>query len=101
MASVHGDETLPLPDLPYRLRAGQACRSDLLEARAGSREPAHPANGGLHPGLDDFRGQGMTQIGLQIGTNSGSPIGESINSTLYGQEYRRLLDSLAISGFAL
>jgi hypothetical protein len=41
------------------------------------------------------------QIGLQIGTNSGSPIGESINSTLYGQEYRRLLDSLAISGFAL
>ena len=41
------------------------------------------------------------QIGLQIGTNSGSPIGESINSTLYGQEYRRLLDSLALCGFAL
>ena len=41
------------------------------------------------------------QIGLQIGTNSGSPIGESVNSTLYGQEYRRLLDNLALSGFAL
>lgn len=41
------------------------------------------------------------QIGLQIGTNSGSPIGESVNSTLYGQEYRRLLDSLALCGFAL
>lgn len=42
-----------------------------------------------------------TQIGLQIGTPSGSPQGTGFASTLYGQEYKRLLDSLPISGFAL
>lgn len=41
------------------------------------------------------------QIGLQVGTATGSPMGEGIASTLYGQEYKRLLASLPISGFAL
>jgi hypothetical protein len=41
------------------------------------------------------------QIGLQVGTMSGSPTGELLNSSLYGQEYTRLLNSLTLSGFAL
>jgi hypothetical protein len=41
------------------------------------------------------------QIGLQVGTMSGSPSGELVGSSLYGQEYKRLLDSLPLSGFAL
>lgn len=40
------------------------------------------------------------QIGLQVGTISGSPLGSGFDSTLYGQEYKRLLNSLALSGFA-
>jgi hypothetical protein len=41
------------------------------------------------------------QIGHQIGTASGSPTGELVTATLYGQEYKRLLDSRPLSGFAL
>lgn len=41
------------------------------------------------------------QIGLQVGTTSGNPTGSQIQSSLYGQEYKRLLDSLPYSGFAL
>lgn len=41
------------------------------------------------------------QIGLQVGTVSGNPLGEGFASTLYGQEYKRLLATLPISGFAL
>jgi hypothetical protein len=41
------------------------------------------------------------QIGLQVETKSGTPTGSGVESTLYGQEYKRLLDSLALSGFAL
>lgn len=41
------------------------------------------------------------QIGLQVGTVSGNPLGEGMVSTLYGQEYKRLLTALPISGFAL
>ena len=41
------------------------------------------------------------QIGQQIGALSGSPNGDMLSVTLYGQEYKRLLSSLAISGFAL
>lgn len=41
------------------------------------------------------------QIGLQIEAKSGAPTGSGFNATLYGQEYKRLLDSLALSGFAL
>lgn len=41
------------------------------------------------------------QIGLQVGSISGNPLGEGMVSTLYGQEYKRLLTSLPISGFAL
>ena len=40
------------------------------------------------------------QIGLQVGTASGSPSGSLIESTLYGQEYQRLQNSLPLSGFA-
>lgn len=41
------------------------------------------------------------QIGQQVGTPSGTPMGTGIATTLYGQEYKRLLDSLPLSGFAL
>lgn len=41
------------------------------------------------------------QIGLQVGTMSGTPVGLGFDSTLYGQEYRRLLSSLPLTGFAL
>ena len=40
------------------------------------------------------------QLGLQVGSVSGSPVGNRIDATLYGQEYKRLLDSLPHSGFA-
>ncbi len=40
------------------------------------------------------------QIGLQVGTMSGTPTGQGFDSTLYGQEYRRLLSSLPLTGFA-
>ncbi len=43
----------------------------------------------------------IAQIGLQIEARSGAPTGNLIESTLYGQEYKRLLDSLAICGFSL
>lgn len=41
------------------------------------------------------------QIGSQVGTLSGSPTGDLLNATLYGQEYKRLLGALALTGFAL
>jgi hypothetical protein len=41
------------------------------------------------------------QLGLQIEAKSGTPTGVGFDSTLYGQEYRRLLGSLPLSGFAL
>jgi hypothetical protein len=41
------------------------------------------------------------QIGSQVGSPSGSPSGDLLLSTLYGQEYRRLLDSLPLSGFVV
>lgn len=41
------------------------------------------------------------QIGTQVGTVTGMPFGEGMTSTLYGQEYKRLLSGLSISGFAL
>jgi hypothetical protein len=40
------------------------------------------------------------QIGLQVEAKAGSPLGAGLASTLYGQEYERLLSSLPISGFA-
>lgn len=40
------------------------------------------------------------QIGLQVGAMSGSPTGQGFDSTLYGQEYRRLLNALPLCGFA-
>lgn len=43
----------------------------------------------------------IMQIGQQVGAPSGSALGEQLNATLYGQEYRRLLNSRALSGFAL
>jgi hypothetical protein len=41
------------------------------------------------------------QIGLQIEAKAGAPAGSGFDATLYGQEYKRLLDSRALSGFAL
>ena len=41
------------------------------------------------------------QIGIQVASPSGTPTGELLLATLYGQEYRRLLDSLPITGFAV
>jgi len=40
------------------------------------------------------------QIGIQIGSPSGNPLGEELKMTTYGQEFRRLLNTLPISGFA-
>jgi len=39
------------------------------------------------------------QIGLQVGSVSGSPSGDLLDATLYGQEYKRLLNSLPNCGF--
>lgn len=41
------------------------------------------------------------QIGIQVGTPSGAPTGQQLDSTLYGQEYRRLRDTLPLTGFAI
>jgi hypothetical protein len=41
------------------------------------------------------------QIGLQIGSQSGQPLGTGLTASLYGQEYERLRGNLALSGFAL
>lgn len=41
------------------------------------------------------------QIGIQVGSPSGAPTGTQLDSTLYGQEYRRLRDTLTLSGFAI
>jgi hypothetical protein len=41
------------------------------------------------------------QIGQQVGAPSGAPMGTGFATTLYGQEYKRLLDSRPLSGFAL
>lgn len=41
------------------------------------------------------------QVGLQVGAPSGQPMGSGYAGTLYGQEYKRLLDGLPLTGFAL
>lgn len=41
------------------------------------------------------------QIGAQVGSPSGNPTGTGLDSTLYGQEYKRLLATLPLSGFAV
>lgn len=42
------------------------------------------------------------QIGTQIGATPGAVVSrDSISSTLYGQEYQRLLNALPLSGLAL
>lgn len=43
----------------------------------------------------------ITQLGLQVDAKSGTPTGDGLASTLYGQEYNRLLNSRPLSGFAL
>ena len=40
------------------------------------------------------------QIGMQVGSVSGRPTGDRIDATLYGQEYKRLLDSQPHCGFS-
>ena len=40
------------------------------------------------------------QMGLQIGVMAGNPTGQLTMSSLYGQEYQRLLDGLPLCGFA-
>jgi hypothetical protein len=40
------------------------------------------------------------QIGMQVGSVSGQPTGDRIDATLYGQEYKRLLDSQPHCGFS-
>lgn len=40
------------------------------------------------------------QIGLQVGTASGAPLGPEVSSTLYGQSYLELRNSLPLTGFA-
>ena len=41
------------------------------------------------------------QIGLQVGSPSGNPTGTGLDATQYGQEYKRLLATLPLSGFAV
>lgn len=41
------------------------------------------------------------QLGLQIEAKSGTPTGVGFKSSLYGQEFERLLNCLPLSGFAL
>lgn len=41
----------------------------------------------------------ITQVGQQVGSPVGSPLGQVLMSTLYGQEYTRLRDSLPLTGF--
>lgn len=43
----------------------------------------------------------VVQLGSQIEANSGTPFGARIEATLYGQEYKRLLDNLPVCGFSL
>jgi len=43
----------------------------------------------------------VMQIGLQVGSQSGQPLGIGLRASLYGQEYERLKSTLALSGFAL
>jgi hypothetical protein len=43
----------------------------------------------------------VMQIGLQVGSQSGQPLGTGLTASLYGQEYERLKGNLALSGFAL
>jgi hypothetical protein len=39
------------------------------------------------------------QIGAQVGATSGTPTGTQLESTLYGQEHKRLREQLPLSGF--
>lgn len=41
----------------------------------------------------------IIQVGQQVGTLSGNAQGDLLQSTLYGQEYTRLLNSLPLTGF--
>ena len=41
------------------------------------------------------------QIGAQVGSPTGNPAGTGLDATQYGQEYKRLLGTLSLSGFAL
>jgi hypothetical protein len=43
----------------------------------------------------------VMQVGLQVGSQSGQPLGTGPDASLYGQEYERLKGTLPISGFAL
>ena len=43
----------------------------------------------------------VMQVGLQVGSQSGQPLGTGLAASLYGQEYERLKGNLALSGFAL
>jgi len=43
----------------------------------------------------------VMQIGLQVGAQSGQPLGKGLDASLYGQEYERLKGTLPLSGFAL
>ena len=44
--------------------------------------------------------QRIMQIGLQVGATSGQPLAVGYDSTLYGQEYKRMRDTLPVCGFA-
>ena len=43
----------------------------------------------------------VMQVGLQVGSQAGQPLGTGFAASLYGQEYERLKGMLALSGFAL
>jgi hypothetical protein len=43
--------------------------------------------------------QRVTQIGVQVGAPSGQSVGLAYDTTLYGQEYKRMRDCLPACGF--
>jgi hypothetical protein len=74
-------------------------------AEAGRSVPAEPW-GTVHTEAVSYLAAHLLamrtmQIGLQVGTVSGSPTGSGYDASLYGQEYQRLLNSRPLSGFAL
>lgn len=74
-------------------------------AEAGRSVPAEPW-GTVHTEAVSYLAAHLLatrtmQIGQQVGTVSGSPTGPGYDASLYGQEYKRLLASRPLSGFAL
>jgi hypothetical protein len=74
-------------------------------AEAGRSAPAEPW-GAVHTDAVSYLAAHLLatrtmQIGQQVGAQSGAALGTRLDSTLYGQEYQRLLAQLPITGFVI